>query len=267
VFADQADICIRLNRLADRGVIDLDKPLSEYCPNCLRVSDVRADDRLSLITARHVLSHRTGFPNWRVDKLSIDFMPGSRTGYSGEGFEYLNEAVSQITEKPGEEVLRDEAFIPLKMATAHAVCDETVARMSATGHDAARPLAKWMPSAAVMAASLHVNAQDYAQFLLAFLNRSGMSQKQWQEMLRPQFLDVDPNSERCLGINVQKTPYGTQYSHGGLNPGFTCYFVVYDESKFGYVFFLNNQQAGDFNEALEAYLVTGDPNKSGSSAQ
>jgi CubicO group peptidase (beta-lactamase class C family) len=258
-----------VNRLAERGAIDLDKPLSEYCPNSLRVSDVRADERLSLISARQVLAHRTGFPNWRGDKLSIDFTPGSRFGYSGEGFEYLNEVVSQITGKPSEEVLSEEALTPLNMTSASAVCDDAIARMSAIGHDAARPLAKWMPKSPVMAASLHVNAEDYAQFLLALLNRSGMSDEQWQEMLRPQFVDVDPNSERpfCLGIGVEETPYGKKYSHSGLNLGFTCYFAVYDEPKFGYVFFLNNQQAGDFNAALQAYLVTGTTNNDDKSVE
>jgi CubicO group peptidase (beta-lactamase class C family) len=49
-----------VNRLAERGVIDLDKPLYQYLP----FEAIAHDDRYKLITARHVLSHRTGFPNW-----------------------------------------------------------------------------------------------------------------------------------------------------------------------------------------------------------
>ena len=50
-----------VQRLAERGVIDLDKPLYLYLP----YPDIEYDERYKLMTARHVLTHRTGFPNWR----------------------------------------------------------------------------------------------------------------------------------------------------------------------------------------------------------
>jgi len=61
---------------------------------------------------------------------------------------------------------------------------------------------------------------------------------------------------------MQQTPYGRKYSHSGRNSGgFSCYFAIYDEKKFGYVFFVNNWRASDFNEILEAYLVSGTSDK------
>src|SRR3954469_18192803 len=47
--------------LVDDGLLELDRPLSEY------VSEpyLPDDDRAASITARMVLSHTTGFPNWR----------------------------------------------------------------------------------------------------------------------------------------------------------------------------------------------------------
>ncbi len=251
---------LAVNRLAERGIVDLDKSLYEYHPESSHVADVRADERLRMITARHVLAHRTGFPNWRGDKLTIDFTPGSQFGYSGEGFEYLGEVVSHVTRKRVDEMLRDEVFVPLGIAGAHAVCNQELAKLSATGHDGAQPLPKWMPSEPLMAASLHISANDYARFLVAILNRSGMSDVQFQNMLQPQFVDREGSSERpyCLGMPVQETPHGKKYSHSGRNSGgFSCYFALYDEKKFGYVFFVNNWRASDFNKILEAYLVTG----------
>ena len=43
------------------GILDLDKPLYEYLPN----PDIKNDERYKKITSRIVLSHRSGFPNWR----------------------------------------------------------------------------------------------------------------------------------------------------------------------------------------------------------
>ena len=47
--------------LVDDGVLELDRPLSEYLPEPYLPEDHRA----ASITARMVLSHTTGFPNWR----------------------------------------------------------------------------------------------------------------------------------------------------------------------------------------------------------
>ena len=95
-----------VQRLAERGVIDLDKPLWLYLP----YPDIAYDERYKLITAKHVLTHRTGFPNWRSmnesGKLDIKFTPGTDYGYSGEGFEYLKMVVEKITGKKVEQVLQ-----------------------------------------------------------------------------------------------------------------------------------------------------------------
>lgn len=61
-------------KLVDAGKFDLDKPLNEYLPGNYDVGD---DPRLSQITARRVLTHTTGFPNWRNKELKIYLAPGT----------------------------------------------------------------------------------------------------------------------------------------------------------------------------------------------
>ena len=76
-------------KYVEEGRLDLDKPLYEYLP----YPDIAYDDRYKKITARMVLSHRSGFPNWRENekdkKLKIKFEPGTDYEYSGEGYQYL----------------------------------------------------------------------------------------------------------------------------------------------------------------------------------
>src|SRR5829696_7806343 len=48
-------------RLVSAGKWDLDEPLAKYWTE----PDVAADPRHLKLTARHVLSHQTGLPNWR----------------------------------------------------------------------------------------------------------------------------------------------------------------------------------------------------------
>lgn len=48
-------------KMAEKGKLDLDKPLYQYLP----FPEISHDERYKLITARMVLNHTTGFPNWR----------------------------------------------------------------------------------------------------------------------------------------------------------------------------------------------------------
>src|SRR5215210_5440517 len=54
-------------RLVDAGVIDLDRPLYDYLP--LPDAD---NSRMKRVTARHVLSHTTGLPNWRQQQSPLE---------------------------------------------------------------------------------------------------------------------------------------------------------------------------------------------------
>ena len=117
-------------RLVDRGVLNLDTPLYTYLP----YEDIAHDERYKLITARMVLTHRTGFPNWRSGKLEIKFTPGTEVSYSGEGFVYLGKVVERLTGKKLAELSQQEVFTPLGIENASLVWNETIARLTATGH-------------------------------------------------------------------------------------------------------------------------------------
>ena len=63
-------------RLVTQNKLSLYESLMKYLPEPFTADE----PDLALITARHVLSHTTGFPNWRPqgERLKIHFKPGSR---------------------------------------------------------------------------------------------------------------------------------------------------------------------------------------------
>lgn len=54
-------------KLVEQGKLGLDVPLTTYLPKPF----IGGDERLAKITARIVLSHRSGFPNWPADDGSV----------------------------------------------------------------------------------------------------------------------------------------------------------------------------------------------------
>ena len=241
-------------RLVDRGVLELDTPLYTYLP----YEDIAHDDRYKLITARMVLTHRTGFPNWRTGKLDIKFTPGTEVSYSGEGFVYLGKVVEKLTGKKLVDLCREEVFAPLGIENASLVWNEDVARLTATGHGGSSPMAKGKPSQPNVAASLHVDAGNYARFLIAVLQGKGLSEPTAKEMLRSQVKMPDQQGASWgLGIAIEETPFGTNYGHGGRNTGFTSHSVMYKDQGIGYVFLVNNDDASKIDNVLNAYLIAG----------
>ena len=97
-------------RMVEKGVLDLDTPLYQYLP----YPAIEHDDCYMLITARMVLNHTTGFPNWRSNnffnqedgKLFMDFTPGTKFSYSGEGYVYLAKVIACQENVPTPPFLR-----------------------------------------------------------------------------------------------------------------------------------------------------------------
>ena len=187
-------------KLADSGKFDLDKPLNQYLPGNHDVGD---DPRLNQITARHVLSHTTGFPNWRSDKiLKIHFKPGERFSYSGEGFVYLSKVIERVTREPFDDFMKHTVFQPLGMTSSSYVWQPSFDKSQSFRHnvlgyvlDQNKPSPEFA-NVANAAASLRTTAQDYGRFLAAVLKGTGLKPETRKLMLTPQIqvCEGGPNS-------------------------------------------------------------------------
>ena len=119
-------------RLADAGVLDLDRPLYDFLP----IPDAN-NSRMRRVTARHVLSHTTGLPNWRKQPGPLEpaTEPGKGFSYSGEGFFYLQRVIEVVVDKPFARFMREEVLDPLDMKQSSYVwLPEFESRMAA-GYD------------------------------------------------------------------------------------------------------------------------------------
>jgi CubicO group peptidase (beta-lactamase class C family) len=166
-------------RLVDRGALGLDTPLVTYLPY-----ERFADDRASRITARMVLSHTTGLPNWGDDKLKLAFPPGERFSYSGEGFFYLQKVVEKITGTPLAELAHREVFEPFGMTRTSYVWPGGPMAVGIDDNGILGPTDPKLKANA--AASLLTTAGDYARFLLAVLAGRGLKPETAAAMLKPQ---------------------------------------------------------------------------------
>jgi CubicO group peptidase (beta-lactamase class C family) len=121
-------------KLVDAGKFDLDKPLNQYLPGNY---DIGEDPRLGQITARRVLSHTTGFPNWRPQggALKIHFTPGDRFSYSGEGFVYLSKVIERVTGEKFNDFMKRMVFDPLGMSSSSYVWQESYETLKTFRHN------------------------------------------------------------------------------------------------------------------------------------
>jgi CubicO group peptidase (beta-lactamase class C family) len=125
-------------QLVDRKTIDLDRPLASYH----KPSYMPDDPALLEITARHVLTHSSGLPNWGDEEKPESFKPAFRPGtgftYSGEGFFWLQVVIERLTGLSLDKFMRTQLFEPAGMIHSSFSGDVEIGRAMASGHIAGR---------------------------------------------------------------------------------------------------------------------------------
>ncbi len=258
-------------RLYDKGLIDLDKPLADYFTYNRLVNEPQG----RLITARMVLTHRTGFLNWEGavgssewynTPLHVQFVPGTKYKYSGEGFYYLQLAMEKATGKPFRQIVKEEVLKPLKMEHSDMQWNGELFTDYAYGHysaDKPRKLAKWGYTNA--AYTLYTTALDYTRFVQqALVEGKGLKKKTHLLMISKaneaqkssgEVNDDDKHVPCALGMRMQINEKGTWLWHTGSNPGFRCFFIANPTTKESLVAF-NNSDTGmpAFDELMRLFL-------------
>lgn len=237
-----------LLKLVEQGHFDLETPLVNYLQ-----ADYMDDPRHRNITARMVLSHSSGLPNWRAggwrsdSPLSLGFDPGQEFRYSGEGFLMLQRALEKSLSVPLDSLARDKLIEPLGLEnTSFSWLDEFSAH-AACGHDRSgqRKTNRSYYAQANCAFSLYTTAEDYARFIVEILRKDRnaehtISTASLEQMLVPISHREEQDADWGLGWGLRMDDGRNQVYHSGSNgSGFRCYSEFYPVTGEGLVIMTN----------------------------
>ena len=186
------------------GRLELDRPLLDYFPERF----TPRQPWQAKISARMLLSHTSGLPNWRSGdeergELPLSFEPGRGFMYSGEGFYYLQRALEHLLGEALHVSAERQLFGPLGMAHSSFVLTPKLSALRARGHDEGGLPLPWSHYQRANAAyTLFTTAEDYGRFLQALLQPGLLSESLLSEALKPQSLASDRQPMQRPGMAI-----------------------------------------------------------------
>lgn len=260
-------------RLVDRDILELDKPLYLYTGGEIenRFKNTFPDDEIlsarneewgKRLTARIVLTHGTGLPNWmsggaqNSSKLIFSHEPDTRYTYSGEGIHYLQRVVEHITGMSLDQIAQREVFTPFGMTnTSYKWLDE-YDKTAVYGYNALNVRGSQGTKAENAAYSMRTNVRDFSKFLDALMSGYGLKRETFHEMTAPHRI-IEPGSYFGLGVRVQPnldTNCGPMWYHSGSNTNFRCMFWMFPQQGSYQVHFTNSANGGNIRKGIADIL-------------
>ena len=264
-------------QLVDEKKIALDRPIGEYLPKPLpdypRYRDLAEDPRWKQLTFRILLSHTTGFTNFRAfepdKKLRFHRDPGTRYGYSGEGIMLAQFVLEEGLKLDVGREMQRRIFDRFGMTRSSMTWRHDFANNFAQGYNEEGALIPHDQRESVRAAgSLDTSLHDWSRFLAAVVRGEGLSRQSKAEMIR---LQIEIDSERQfptitearterwksihlgygLGWGVFDTPYGHAFFKEGHDDGTANYALCIEEKRACILLLSNSTRA----EAIFVSLV------------
>lgn len=214
-------------QLVDEGRLDLDASVAELLPRPLPsykegkndFSDLANDPRWRDLTPRIILTHSTGFANFRWleedRKLRFHYPPGSRYGYSGEGFYILQLVLEQgLGLDVGQEMQR-RIFDRFGMSNTSMSWRPDFANNLADGYGLDGSYEPHDERSNVSAAgSMDTSISDQARLWAAIVRGDGLSVASRVELIRPQLAITSPYQFPTLLNEVEPRNQDIQLAAG-----------------------------------------------------
>ncbi len=186
-------------QLVDEGRLDLDasvaellpRPLPEYDDGDDDYSDLAGDERWRSLTPRILLTHTSGFANFRWletdQRLRFHYDPGSRYGYSGEGFYILQLILEQGLGLDVGKEMQIRVFDRFGMTNTSMSWRPDFATTLADGYGLDGTMEPHDERSGVSAAgSMDTSIADQARLWAGIVRGDGLSAASRAELVRPQ---------------------------------------------------------------------------------
>jgi CubicO group peptidase (beta-lactamase class C family) len=162
-------------RLASQGKLSLDESMSQIWVD----PDIKDDPYSKLLTPRLCLSHQTGFANWRRmtgGVLKIRWKPGTQTGYSGEGYNYVGAFAERKLARPFDELAQEMVLDPVGMKdTSYTAKDWYAGRLAVPRGPKGEKAIDAAPTQWNGADLLRTTVGDYAKFVVSVMRNEGLT--------------------------------------------------------------------------------------------
>lgn len=272
-------------QLAERGRLDIDRPLKDYLPDFTIRSRFPG---AGPITPRQLMTHHAGLPRDRAkgfmnpdprpfDLLTEDirdddlaYPPGQLFSYSNLGVTLLGSAIQRVSGRPYAEYMRRSVLVPLGMANSSFDTGLSQSPLMARGYRG-KDAATEPPLRDVPAGGLTANVIDLSHFIsMVFAGGSSgghpvLQPQSVAEMLRPQNADVPLDLNFHIGLgwmlsNLGALPIenaGPVAHHSGATAFFRSRLYILPEHKLGVVVLANSSTAGQVVDhvATEALIL------------
>lgn len=251
-------------KMAGNNEIDLDKPIIDYLGQ-----DRFLPDQLEwakVLTARVILTHKSGLPNWAASpsseqwpssSLIFKFKPDSAFSYSGEAFTLLQKVVEKIKDESLQNIAIKEVFMPLGMNSSsfewgrEDITTLDYDRIAADGfNNEGENKGKGRHPRASSAYTLRTTASDYSLLLEALIKGVGLTPQYHKEIFTPQikavrYSDRDRICDNSifwgLGLGIEKNnELGDVYFHWGDNGNFKALFIIVPSQESHLVYLTNS---------------------------
>ena len=252
--------------LVNNHQLDLDRPLSSYLdhpyeheqnPFGTGPVDIVLDPRIKQVTARMVLSHTTGLPNWSRDRpLAFLSDPGQRWSYSGEGYIYLQRVVESITGQPLSVFIQEAVFRPLRMTHSSFEWEKSFSKTALPGHTVSGALEQ-VPhfDHSLASNTLYTTLTDYARFVSRLLRPERSSPFAMEEVKQ---VVVRPDLDLAWGLGLAVEDASTpSFFHWGANPGFQSFFLCQPKTRRAVLLLTDSDNGLDLVDSVVQLSVPG----------
>ncbi len=246
-------------QLVAEGKLLLDEPLAPYWVD----PDLKGDERVNTITPHMLLTHSAGFLNWRYldaqNTLTFVNEPGSTFKYSGEGFEYLKEALVRKFNRPFDELVNEYVFTPAGMIDSTLLWQNVKdqSRYALPHSPSGEPLDVPLSITASAADNLYTTAQDYGRFLQHLISFKKAQPTLFKTLIASHHTFSDKRAfalgfEKLTGISDEPI-----LLHTGGDTGVSAIMMFYPQSNKGYAILLNSENPSLAFERLIPQMYLG----------